>query len=424
MPPIVNPANAVGLGLQHDAWGAVFDEIIAPNPVPHPDMTRSLRRATPLDIPKDTIGFRMQKWVTGTEYFSDLPPSAVLDFSVIGIEMEIENLPNVLDGIRYWERIPDGSLRNNGWEYVSLPIKGAHIEKALYNLKDALLTQNNPEFSGRTSVHVHLNILDMSYEQLNCLVLLYLAFERCMYGFASQRRYKNIFCVPISQCGYGAMIHSLFIRKGAFTFHNWHKYTGFNLKPVHDKGTVEFRHMPGTFDIATIITWINLIQRLKMYAMNSSFETLATEISELNTTSQYEMFLNKVFKEDSRALYSPNLNRKMEADILFVKECLLQLKPPKWDTRKFETSMLGQYILRPENKLDENIIKKDYTQMSLDELLKYKDQLAQLYHKYEGVSIVATPILQQYKLVDRHIERQFVKTLKDPFEENPVKEAF
>ena len=127
-----------------------------------------------------------------------------------GIEVEIEQVPSLdLVGVktindnRYhiWNNVEDGSLRNNGREFVSIPMLGSDAEYCLNLLKTHL--EKNPrtmgyEFTSRTSVHVHVNAQDMTPAQVRTLLLAYIVVEPLLYKFCSGRRHKNIFCVPVS----------------------------------------------------------------------------------------------------------------------------------------------------------------------------------------------------------------------------------
>ena len=87
---------------------------------------------------------------------------------IFGIEVEVEHVPNPrIDGTTYWTMTTDGSLRNDGVEFVSLPIRMDQIEGALKQLQTNL--PNDHEFSPRTSVHVHMNVRDMTITQINNL---------------------------------------------------------------------------------------------------------------------------------------------------------------------------------------------------------------------------------------------------------------
>ena len=120
------------------------------------------------------------------------------DNSLIGIEIEVENVKTPKGGI-LWYFKNDNSLRNHGIEYISVPLPPNQIEIALYYLYNYILPKN-VDFSPRTSIHIHLNIRDMTPDQLKSLVITYMAVEKLLFEFDNTGRYKSIFCVPLEEC--------------------------------------------------------------------------------------------------------------------------------------------------------------------------------------------------------------------------------
>ena len=117
------------------------------------------------------------------------------DKTLVGIELELENISlgdweyyydtnkkNALDLMKYWKIVQDGSLRN-GIEFVTDPLVGNNIIKGLDCL-DYLVEYVNPtnnlkiSMGERTSLHVHLNVLDLTIEQLKNLVIILEIFPR------------------------------------------------------------------------------------------------------------------------------------------------------------------------------------------------------------------------------------------------------
>lgn len=263
----------------------------------------------------------------------------------VGIEVEVEQVlsdKNVLfssyldrygeeKSVAIWKNIEDGSLRNSGREFVSVPLKGENIIYALQKLKQSLTKDKNcsgHEFTERTSVHVHVDARDLSVEQICSMLLLYSAVEPLMYNYCGGQRHKNIFCVPLNQANITdniGLIYSNMEMGGSSTaleyINRWHKYTGFNLKPIRTKGTIEFRHMRGNLDVDNITSWINLILRLRNYAKANRFADIKKTVLSLNTTSEYLMFVREIFREDSDLVYTDNSPEHLEDMVIFIKDC-------------------------------------------------------------------------------------------------------
>lgn len=254
---------------------------------------------------------------------------------LVGIEVEAENVSHTTVSERLgeavypiWTAKPDNSLRNNGMEYVSIPIKGTLVHKAMSLLQYAL--GSKVDFSSRCSVHVHLNVRDMTVGQVVALGLIYAAVERLLFRWAGQDREHNIFCVPVY------MTHDL---QGLFAaamakFHKpvSFKYSALNFNttclnsglPLY--GTVEFRHLPGTASAEMLVKWINLIFSIKKFAMKHPLDAVLKMIVDLNTTSAYGLFLKNVFGPLCDSVISgvksvDEFQAMMEASITEVKRC-------------------------------------------------------------------------------------------------------
>lgn len=221
--------------------------------------------------------------------------------ALVGIEVEVEGMragPTYMD--YYWNTKEDHSLRNYGWEFTSIPLRGYQIEYALDYLHAEMVKHplNKPDYSPRTSIHVHLNVRDMTWSQLKSFVLLYTIFERHFFHIAGTKRESSIFCVPIYRSIQRRSISTL---EGVPQ--NWSKYNALNLgtitgNGVVDKyGTVEFRHLYGTGDKSVIINWINNIFKLRRAAANYPFPELLERVKHMNTTSDYVALYVDVFGE-------------------------------------------------------------------------------------------------------------------------------
>lgn len=248
------------------------------------------------------------------------PSMKIVDPSCwIGIEVEVENVPNAHhEQFKFWKKIVDGSLRNNGYEYVSPPLRGKLIEAALLEL-DSHLKGMNPhyEFSDRTSVHIHMNVRHLTPEQLVMFLITYIALEPLFFKYTEKvpnsQREENNYCVPVNASKYHLHIPTYlgkFLAEGDVKYihylvNDWRKYTAFNLRPIAETngpngplGTVEFRHMGGNCDIAYIIGWINMIQSLRKYVKTHTMDEIKQVLFDLNSNSAYAHFLKECLGTD------------------------------------------------------------------------------------------------------------------------------
>ncbi|MDX9756438.1 MAG: amidoligase family protein [Sulfurimonas sp.] len=278
-------------------------------------------------------------------YDNSLKDDKGLGESIFGIEIEVENIVNNVTLPFGWEGKEDGSLRNNGVEFITSPAKAKATPFLLTSLKSALEEAGNiPSYSPRTSIHIHLNVLDFTVEQLKSFVLLYLCFESVLFKYVGGNRKDSIFCIPLSHAGYVGNLKRFFSlseeRDRLYnTSDKWHKYTSLNLKPMCSFGTIEFRHMPGTDDIDKLIDWITLIIKVKEFSLVNTKEEVYKMCKDLNTSSQYEVFTSNVFGE-ARKLLTSNLQKEMENDITHIKECFEEAENTEIDFSLFETSSL------------------------------------------------------------------------------------
>lgn len=218
---------------------------------------------------------------------------------LVGIEVEVENLETYPTYNKLWSVIEDGSLRNNGREFISAPIQGETIEYAVRRLF-LDLEKHKPIFSKRCSVHVHMNARTMTCEQVYAMMLTYLVLEKTLFKWIGEDRAKNIHCVPLREC----KLTSIFphILSGTTMASMWMKYTAVNLVPLEGKGTIEFRHMHGTGDADRILTWISLLLKIKLYCYKRTLQSVKDELFALNTNSEYIGFVHKVFEEYTKVL--------------------------------------------------------------------------------------------------------------------------
>lgn len=249
-------------------------------------------------------------------------PSALL-----GIEIEVENISYPPALSYYWHADKDGSLRNCGVEFISIPMRAKQIEPALNYLASKIVQDNEPSFSNRTSVHVHMNVRDFSWEQVRSLVVLYAIFEKHFFHLVGTRRENSIFCVPLYKTEQLKALNLLDCNP------KWHKYNALNLaciagdEDVKGYGTIEFRHLYGTLDPKVIINWVNNICCLRRFAMVTPYEEILAKLKTLNTTSEYIGLYQQVFGEyaDLRTMYKQDFE-----------ECITLTKAALWGHTLYE----------------------------------------------------------------------------------------
>jgi hypothetical protein len=215
----------------------------------------------------------------------------LVDDSVkVGVELEVEGLGTSVHqlNLNFWKTTHDGSLRGSyATEFITglkigrgnnIPLCGRQVVEALSEINTVFSkmveAEQPPEYSDRTSVHVHLDVANMTPIEVYNLVLLSIVFEKPLFHFAANGfdRLGNNFCLPLTS---DSAFHDELWRLKEDVERGYHrlkdigllqKYFSVNLLPIMSCGSIEFRHMGGTSDTDRILNWINILLSLRKYA--------------------------------------------------------------------------------------------------------------------------------------------------------------
>jgi hypothetical protein len=220
----------------------------------------------------------------------------------VGIEVELEGLYSVRSGrstLTYWDIIHDDSLRDNGVEFVTKRdgLEGAEIIGAINELQN-FLRSHSPKASWRCSDHVHVDIRDMTIQQCKRMILASVITENILYTTAGSHRKDSNFCMPVS--GAEDMVRTLAVnwkREGPAFFDylcmDWNKYSGMNLIPSRQLGTIEYRNSEPKYTRGQLLRLVNRYLALKQSAL--SFEGSDSDfINTFTTESVKVMFTGAV----------------------------------------------------------------------------------------------------------------------------------
>jgi len=192
---------------------------------------------------------------------------------LFGCEYEIEDLVAVNTLPMGIHIETDGSLRNNGKEFITSP-QPLEDSVELFSMLHSELAYGAEAFSDRTSIHVHVNCLNLELDEVRNIVLLYALFEESFFSLVNSNRRDNIHCVALTE----TFLPSIY-RVGLSTMvARWHKYTALNLKPLATLGTLEFRHMHGHSDPILLRMWLTVIT--KLFEVGKTFIVSKETISE------------------------------------------------------------------------------------------------------------------------------------------------
>lgn len=217
----------------------------------------------------------------------------------VGIEIEIEGGGYPEDPIQNWVPHPDGSLRNGGTEYViRQPVLRDNVRAALDTLAEGL--RNAPKvFSYRTSVHVHINVQDMSIRQWCAYLVLFAIFEELLVNVVGPERAGNKFCLRFkdADASLRAVASGVTEQNLPIQLQGDLKYASCNIRATLTHGTLEFRAMRGNLDPAFITDWVNVLMALKDHAKDVRDPTVF--VGELSMLGAREFALKYLPRDNS-----------------------------------------------------------------------------------------------------------------------------
>lgn len=232
---------------------------------------------------------------------------------IVGVECEIESVESYQKiPHEYFAATNDGSLRNNGLEFISVPLYLQDSVHAFTGLHATLkLSKRNEAFSPRTSIHVHANCRNLEESVVKTIILLYALYEEAFFLLVNPERRDNIHCVPLTETylsgKYKTALPSL--------IETWHKYTALNIKPLSEHGTIEFRHMQGHDDPKLYEQWLG--------AINGLFEAAkrvgTINVGLIDNDKYLEGMFNDIFGKTHIAGHWTSVRAMMVNSILDVK---------------------------------------------------------------------------------------------------------
>lgn len=243
--------------------------------------------------------------------------------SLVGVEYELEGVSpsqfidrTTEDVLKYWNIIDDGSLRGRNIEAVlKSPLTGKDLQKAI----DLLCTDLRENWEGklstnfRTSLHVHLDVRDLTPEQFSKLFLLYVIMELPLFQYVGISRKKSNYCVPA-----GYVVDLLDGMRGLYEgdyglftncLNEQGKYAAVNLLTLQRFGSLEFRQHPGTYSAEITKRWINMLLAMKKWAVEVAPEP--RQFPEYLSGVGPQALLEEVFADLSGHLLYP----------MFVEDC-------------------------------------------------------------------------------------------------------
>lgn len=201
-----------------------------------------------------------EKWFDGEEFTS----------KSVGVEIEMEGV-DLPPELKHWRKEHDGSLRGHGAEYVfRQPYSYDRALDALSEMQVALSKyETTVEDSGRAGVHVHVNVRDMTVDQVNTFISLYLLFEDTLMDFCGPDRVGNLFCLRAKDAEELLFALEASMREEDYRLvaRDEYRYASINCKAIHQYGSLEFRGMRSTSEMGVLVDWIDILLALKAHAV-------------------------------------------------------------------------------------------------------------------------------------------------------------
>lgn len=196
----------------------------------------------------------------------------------LGLELETEGIgTSHWPSSKYWAYVDEGSLRGRHTEFVlSKPLKGKDLIEAISEVS-SFIGSDGVEISDRCSLHVHVDVRDLSREQILAVCLLYTIFERPLYRMSGDR-YFNKYCVPVAESNY--IQNGIAKISSGNVVSSSNRYGGLNLNALSKFGSLEFRMHSGTKKRNELLLWCKVLHDLVEEGKKNSPEDVIRLASE------------------------------------------------------------------------------------------------------------------------------------------------
>jgi Putative amidoligase enzyme len=215
-----------------------------------------------------------------------------------------------------WIIDTDGSLRNHGREFISNPFSRQQLLEIfaeLHGVIEYITNSKERRFTHRTSIHVHINCLDLEPVQVKQIMLWYALFEPIFFKVAAPHRANNIHCVGLDQ----TVLSDYYKRDLTYLHSKWSKYTALNLLPLSEYGTIEFRHLEGTDSVEKLNDWLTILENLWVFGKSTPI------IKEKLTDTEIQIAFSKIFGATQYRRFAPLLSTLLTNSLFDLKLSLV-----------------------------------------------------------------------------------------------------
>ena len=177
----------------------------------------------------------------------------------IGVEIEAENVDEPFE-IEKGVYESDGSLRNNGIEYISNILPSVQAAKEWHCDVISKLDDVGAVYSQRCGVHIHMDF-SRNMDNVKQFLRNYLTVERYIVSLLPELRRKSTFCLPLLDYdGDFYPLKQFLLNSSTFLLNECSKYSALNLRPLGYQGSIEFGMLPTMSDTTLFNTVIDILE--------------------------------------------------------------------------------------------------------------------------------------------------------------------
>lgn len=219
----------------------------------------------------------------------------------VGLELEVESSePLPIIEVPPWKTKDDESLRGQqhggAKEYVTdgaIPCDSTKTKAIEYLCGELAKNKGIDHNSPRTSVHVHINVLDCTPLQIWTAVCTYWLIENLLLEYCGEDRKGNCFCLRLKDAeGLLTAVENDIIGRDVLPFDTINsdtcRYSAQNIAAIRKFGSLEYRGMRGTINPAIIDLWsssmYSIVHRSKRF---SSPEEMLDRYIEMKDTRTF-----------------------------------------------------------------------------------------------------------------------------------------
>lgn len=267
--------------------------------------------------------------MTGLACLEEVRGHGMMYPAAIGVEIEIEREELDLKKGCGWKGVHDGSLRE-GIEYIfDGPKTGDEVHQLLAEYTKVSHHLNDSHMNCRTSIHIHVNVREMTAPEVRLMVLAYVTMERVLFSYIdSPFRNNNIYCVRLQEMSVWLSNFGRRITYNRLDGLLTDKYTALNTGRLMDLGTVEFRLFPTVNDGDKIMEWINLCLCLREFGKTGGIKKLE-EIPYMVSCGSMKEAIGVVFKGMEDVLLPFTKYNDVLEGVRILQETLLSNTNPK-----------------------------------------------------------------------------------------------